>query len=98
MYAGRVYAGDKELSMHAPILAYFGYGYKNIRANVLQSHHLVGQMQYLRPPLFLFEHIQICRKPQPNFRPNRSVFCSDAILKKVEVKDSGARHYRESVH
>jgi len=42
----------------------------------------VGQMWYLRSPLFLFEHLQRCRKPQPNFSSNKSVLCSASIFKK----------------
>jgi len=70
---GTVFAGVKELSTEC-VSTYFGL--------FLMLGRRYKKMWYLRSPLFLFEHLQIWRKPQTNFRPNRSVLCSAAIFKK----------------
>jgi len=60
----------------------FWRGYKKSEPTSYNHVNIVGLMWYVWPPLFLFEHLQRCWKPQPNFRPNKTVSCSGAILKR----------------
>jgi len=74
---------NRALSAPASILACFGCSNADIKRSKPTCYNHVDIVGLMWSRLFLFEHLQRCQKPQPNFRPNKSVLCSAAILRKI---------------